>query len=162
MRCTFSRTLISFVSAGTRATRPPTKPTSRVSKFSSRNNSVSGSGSCSLPKASHFRRKDCRLCHSQDVQLVFALAPTPPANNFLKPSQAGEPEEKFPLDVFFCKACAHVQLLDVVDPEILFRNYVYVSGTSPVFVEHFRLYAEKLIADYSLGAGASVVEIGSD
>ncbi|HRK01734.1 MAG TPA: SAM-dependent methyltransferase, partial [Oligoflexia bacterium] len=86
------------------------------------------------PKSSAcHRRIDCRLCGSKTLTQVLKLAPTPPANALVTKEQLGESEERFPLDVFICDACSHVQLLDVVNPEVLFRNYVYVSGTSPVF-----------------------------
>lgn len=94
--------------------------------------------------------------------MVFGLAPTPPANAFLSKEQLSEPEEKFPLDVFFCDSCAHVQILDVVDPEVLFRNYVYVSGTSPVFVKHFEDYANTIIQNYLPNKDSLVAEIGSN
>jgi SAM-dependent methyltransferase len=94
--------------------------------------------------------------------LVLSLTPTPPANAFITAADLGKNEERFPLDVFFCKDCAHVQLLDVVDPSILFKNYVYVSGTSPVFVKHFKNYAADMIRKFKLGKDAFVVEIGSN
>lgn len=94
-------------------------------------------------KQDHYLRSDCRLCGSRNVAKVFQLEPTPPANAFLSRENLQE-EKKYPLDLYFCRQCTHLQLLDVVNPEILFRNYVYVSGTSPVFVEHFRRYSEYL------------------
>ncbi len=111
---------------------------------------------------SYFRRDNCRLCKSTDVKEVFSLAATPPANAFLPKTQLAETEEKFPLDVFFCNSCAHVQILDVVDPSILFRNYCYVSGTSPVFVKHFEDYAAKIKSDYMGSSPSMVLEIGSN
>lgn len=109
-----------------------------------------------------FRRDTCRICGGKSLQLVLSLGSTPPANAFLQAEQLSEPEPKFPLDVFFCKTCSHVQLLDVVSPEILFRNYFYVSSTSPSFVEHFRRYAEDVAKQCSLEANSLVVEIGSN
>jgi len=108
------------------------------------------------------RRATCRLCHSRNLELVLSLTPTPPANAFITAADLGKEEERFPLDIFFCKDCAHVQLLDVVDPSILFKNYVYVSGTSPVFVNHFKKYAADMIQKFKLGKDAFVVEIGSN
>jgi SAM-dependent methyltransferase len=108
------------------------------------------------------RRTTCRLCHSPDVELVLSLTPTPPANAFIAAADLGKQEERFPLDVFFCKHCAHVQLLDVVDPSLLFKNYVYVSGTSPVFITHFNKYAAEMIRKFKLGTNAFVAEIGSN
>jgi SAM-dependent methyltransferase len=90
------------------------------------------------------------------------LTPTPPANAFVPERSLGTKQERCPLDVFFCDRCAHLQLLDVVDPEILFRDYVYVSGTSPVFVEHFRKYAESVQKDYRIRVPGRVLEIGSN
>jgi SAM-dependent methyltransferase len=111
----------------------------------------------------HHRRDSCRLCGSRDLELVFRLAPTPPANAFLKSEEIRSGREvKYPLDLFFCASCSHLQLLDVVDPEILFRDYVYVSGTSPVFVDHFRRYRDFLFERYSLKSGQLAFEIGSN
>ena len=94
--------------------------------------------------------------------MVFALEPTPPANAFIPADQKGAEQERFPLDVFFCEDCAHVQLLDVVDPRVLFENYVYVSGTSPVFVKHFENYADDVMARFSPSKEGLVVDIGSN
>jgi SAM-dependent methyltransferase len=108
------------------------------------------------------RRTTCRLCHSRNLELVLSLTPTPPANAFIPAADLARNEERFPLDVFFCQDCAHVQLLDVVDPSILFKNYVYVSGTSPVFVNHFKNYAAEMIQKFKLDKEAFIIEIGSN
>lgn len=108
------------------------------------------------------RREDCRLCGSAELELVLALAPTPPANAFVSAEDRALEQKTYPLDVFMCRECGHVQLLDVVDPEILFRDYVYVSGTSPVFVRHFESYASECIEAAGLASGDLVVDIGSN
>jgi len=109
-----------------------------------------------------FRRGDCRLCDSLDLVLVMSLGETPLANAFLRKDQLDEPEPRFPLDLFLCRSCGHLQLRDVVDPELLFRRYLYVSSTSPVFVEHFRKYAEDIITGYHVARDSMVIEIGSN
>lgn len=105
-------------------------------------------------------RPDCRLCASPLKRSVLQLEPTPLANEFLQPGDVRE--ELFPLYLVECMACGHVQLPVVVDPERLFRNYVYVSGTSPTFVEHFRRYADEVSQAHNLQEGDLVVEIGSN
>jgi SAM-dependent methyltransferase len=110
----------------------------------------------------HHRRDDCRLCGSQELVRVLALEPTPPANAFVAESRLDEPQPTFPLDVFLCETCGHVQLLDVVDPRLLFENYVYVSGTSPVFVNHFRHYVSAVREHVRPAPGALVVDVGSN
>jgi SAM-dependent methyltransferase len=107
-------------------------------------------------------RTTCRLCGSTALRRAFALTPTPPANAFVKADAIDVAQPAFPLDVYFCDACTHVQLLDVVDPAVLFRNYVYVSGTSPAFVRHFASYARDVAQFADLRSGDLVVDIGSN
>jgi len=93
----------------------------------------------------------------------MALTPTPPGNNFLKESELGIPEPTYPLDLYFCRDCHHVQLGHVVDPIILYQNsYSYVSATSPKFVEHLRAYAQDMVRRFALRPGTLVADIGSN
>ena len=108
------------------------------------------------------RRTTCRLCGGQHLSEVLSLEPTPPANAFVSAEQLSAPQPTFPLDVFFCENCHHVQLLDVVDPAVLFENYVYVSGTSPLFVKHFEDYAAFVIDTYAPSPESLVFDIGSN
>ena len=66
------------------------------------------------------------------------------------------------MQLFFCEACNHIQLTDIVDPAELFNNYVYVSGTSSVFVNHFRNYAQDIIAKYRPSKKKFILDIGSN
>lgn len=114
------------------------------------------------PAATCVRRKTCRLCGSSELACVLSLTPTPPANAFVSAAHRDQVQETFPIDVAFCRECSHVQLFDVVDPAALFRDYVYVSGTSPAFVRHFQEYAADLVSTYELGRGAFALDIGSN
>jgi SAM-dependent methyltransferase len=108
------------------------------------------------------RRTGCALCTSASLRDVLSLAPTPPANEFVSGSELDAPQSPIPLTLLLCEACGHVQLAEVVDPVRLFGKYVYVSGTSPVFVRHFAEYAEKAIARFGLTSGSRIVEVGSN
>jgi SAM-dependent methyltransferase len=107
-------------------------------------------------------RDDCRLCAGSDLTLVLSLAPTPPANAFVTETDLSREQPVYPLDLYFCESCGHLQLLHVVDPRELFSNYVYVSGTSASFVRHFEEYAGHCAARFGLPAGGLVVDIGSN
>ena len=108
------------------------------------------------------KRKNCRLCNSEKLCQCFKLEPTPPANAFVKKEHLDELQTTFPLDVYFCENCYHVQLLDIVDPKELFENYVYVSGTSSTFVNHFEEYSKFIIKNYLSGNSSFIVDIGSN
>ncbi len=114
------------------------------------------------PKTLCRGRADCRLCGRMGLQHVFSLQPTPPANAFVTADKKDEKQQTFPLDLYFCESCYHLQLRDVVDPAVLFENYVYVSGTSPVFIKHFEEYADEITKRFQPAAGGLVVDIGSN
>lgn len=108
------------------------------------------------------RRETCRLCDSPRLRLILSLAPTPPANAFVSDESSPVHDARYPLDVFFCEVCSHLQLLAVLDPSALFEEYLYVSGTSQAFLDHFEAYARDVVARFDLAPESLVVEIGSN
>jgi hypothetical protein len=108
------------------------------------------------------QRNNCRLCESKNLKLCFKLEPTPPANAFIYKEKILEKQIRFPLDIFFCEDCFHMQLLDIVDPNILFENYVYVSGTSPIFVKHFEEYTNYILEKFPQKVNSLILDVGSN
>jgi hypothetical protein len=113
-------------------------------------------------KPLHHRRTTCRLCDSTDIACVFQLQPTPPAEWWLPPDLAFQADERFPLDLFLCNACGHVQLLDVIDPVRLFARYGYKSASSPGLDDHFRRYADDVLSRCTPQPGDLAVDVGSN
>jgi SAM-dependent methyltransferase len=111
---------------------------------------------------SHFRRSTCRLCDFGQLELVVPLTPTPLADDYVPASRLNATQECYPLDLYQCLSCGHVQLLDVVDPEALFRKYSYFSGRSPALAKHFEEYAEDVLAAAGLPDRSLIVDIGSN
>ena len=110
-----------------------------------------------------YQRTTCRMCESLRLEKVLALTPTPPGNNFLSEAELDFPESAYPLRLFFCRDCHHIQLGHVVDPKILYqKDYFYVSGTSSKFVEHLNDYALETIKYLRLKSDSLVVDIGSN
>ena len=103
------------------------------------------------------------MCTGRKLVLVLQLTPTPPGNRVLTAEEIKRPWPVYPLDLYFCEACFHLQLGHVVDPTILYQDsYTYVSATSPVFVQHLREYAEETVRERHLAAGSLVADIGSN
>ena len=67
----------------------------------------------------------------------------PLANSYHKKN---EQVPYFPLEVMFCNECYHSQLSIVVQPDLLFKNYLYVSGTTQTFHDHCKTLAEDAVA----------------
>lgn len=109
-----------------------------------------------------FKLNSCRICKNGDLQKILSLGKTPPANSFLPKKKLKEKEDYFPLALNICPLCRQLQLSHVVHPDLLFRNYVYVSSTSPVFVKHFEDYAKSVWGKLKLKKGDLVIDIGSN
>ncbi|MCP4358977.1 MAG: class I SAM-dependent methyltransferase [Chloroflexi bacterium] len=110
----------------------------------------------------HHRRETCRLCGRRQMQFFLELGPTPLANSFLKTSDQFAAEASYPLDVYFCENCSLVQLVDVIDPEVLFRDYIYVTGTSDTIAAHNKKYAQTVVDLLKMGQDDLVVEVASN
>lgn len=103
----------------------------------------------------------CRICGSPRLWRVLSLGTTPLANAFVSRERLDAPEPLFPLELVRCDECGLAQLSVVVDPEVMFRHYLYASSASPPLHEHFEAYAADLVGRYA-PSGSLVVEIGSN
>jgi hypothetical protein len=84
----------------------------------------------------------CRCCGSTDLEPVLDLGQQPLANSYLE--EAGE-LPRFPLELMVCHRCFHGQLSIVVNPDLMFREYLYVSGTSHTLRQHFAGFAREVL-----------------
>lgn len=110
----------------------------------------------------HTKREICRGCNQpMAAQPFLKLGDQPLANSFLKNADEIAAEAKYPLDVYFCENCSLVQLADVIDPAVLFRNYIYVTGTSDTIAEHNKGYAATVV-DFLKISDELVVEVASN
>ena len=107
-------------------------------------------------------RSTCRICDSTELDPILSLGPMALANSFLKSPAEFAGEAGYPLDVYFCRHCSLLQLLDVVNPEVLFRHYVYVTGMSSTMAVHNRDYAKTLVDLLHLSPDDLVVEVASN
>ena len=119
-----------------------------------------GVGNAAREILSH--RTTCRACGDRALRRFLELGQQPLANSFLRDAGGAATERHFPLDLYFCTTCSLVQLADVIDPGVLFSDYIYVTGTSTTMAAHNRQYARAVVDDLSLGAEALVVEIASN
>ena len=82
--------------------------------------------------------KRCLCCNNKNLHFSLDLNNQPLANSYLK-----EPKQKeniFPLGINFCSKCTHIQLTHEVNPDLLFRNYLYVSGTTKTGKDYFEWF----------------------
>ena len=84
------------------------------------------------------------LCCKSENKLFLDLGLQPLANNY---HEKDENCDVYPLKLKYCPNCFHCQLSHAVNPELLFKTYKYVSGTSQTGITFFKDNA-KFIDDY--------------
>src|SRR5271170_5906242 len=103
----------------------------------------------------------CRSCGHIALAPIVSLGETPLANAYLRPEDLDRPEPRYPLDLVRCTKCALVQITEVVPPEILFRDYLYLSSYSTTMVSQAAELASRLITERGLSPKSLAVEVAS-
>ena len=91
---------------------------------------------------------ECLCCGSERLKLVLDLNEQPLANSYKKTAEEAEPY--FPLCLNICEDCTHLQLSHAVNPDLLFKNYLYVSGTSQTLRDYFDWFAKRTLEYFEI------------
>ena len=108
------------------------------------------------------KKNNCRLCNSKNIYKLFELCKSPLANNLAKSLNQSINSLKFPLNIMKCTKCHHVQLEHVVNQKKLYDQYLYMTGISKNFRNHFKEYSNKIISRFKQSNNLKVLEIGSN
>lgn len=99
---------------------------------------------------------ECLCCGSKNLTKTLDLGTQPLANSFV--DDPAIPEHMFPLELNLCRDCFHLQLSHAVNPDLLFKNYLYVSGTSQTLRDYFDWFAKETF-NYFAEKPTSVLDI---
>ena len=109
----------------------------------------------------HWKRNVCRLCSSKSLEKVLDLKPVPIGEKY-SDSPFLEEQQRFPIDLYNCKKCNAIQVLDNVDQEFLWSEYTYFSGQTESIIEHQHEFVHQLINDFAFKGSPKVIDIGSN
>ena len=112
------------------------------------------------PPAAH--RGCCRHCGAPLTRTFVDLGMSPLCESYLDADQLDEMEPFYPLRVYVCDQCLLVQLQEYVSPETIFREYAYFSSYSDSWVDHARIYTDRIIERLQLNRDSCVVEVASN
>jgi SAM-dependent methyltransferase len=101
----------------------------------------------------------CRGCDAAAVRLFFDLGALPLAGGFLRGAEEIAAEQRYPLPISVCDNCGLVQIVDPVDPGVLFGDYSFATGTVAGLVRHFDAYADWIHERYH---PTTVIEFGAN
>lgn len=100
-------------------------------------------------------KNDCICCGQKKLTQVLDLGNQPLANSY---HDGSENLPEFPLGLNLCENCYHLQLTHIVNPDLLFRNYLYVSGTSNTLKKYFEWFVN-FVSEYSNIDSGKVLDI---
>ena len=101
----------------------------------------------------------CSFCDSSDMSEIIDFGDVALAGGFLKPEQF-DTEMKYPLRVYFCNDCYAVQVVDKINPQVLFEDYFYFSSSIGTLREHFKEYATEVTSRFLEPESSTVLEFG--
>src|SRR3990167_5151951 len=104
------------------------------------------------------QKNNCGLCNSINLKQIINLGNIPLAGLYLKKEEI-DTEKYYPLALNLCLKCGCVQVSHIISPEILYKDYRYLSSVP--LSEHFKQYAEEMNSRF-LTKDSFIVEIGSN
>lgn len=103
--------------------------------------------------------QNCRTCNSTELTEILNLGLHPLANSLLNDKE--DSEVTAPLVLIRCKDCTTMQLSINVRPELMFQQYLWVTGTTETAKNHCNELAKTIIRTFE-EKHPRVLEIGSN
>ncbi|MGO8746043.1 MAG: methyltransferase domain-containing protein [Thermoguttaceae bacterium] len=104
----------------------------------------------------------CRFCGAALRETLVDLGMSPLCESYLTRRQLNQMEPFYPLRVYVCGECFLIQLEAYVSALHIFGEYAYFSSYSESWVEHARIYTERMVEKFHLGPQHQVVELASN
>ena len=98
----------------------------------------------------------CLCCNSDNINVLLDLNKQPLANSYHDNTKK---MDEYPLGVNLCDECYHIQLTHVVNPNLLFKDYLYVSGTTKTLHDNMKWFVDYVLETTIWGKGNSVLDI---
>ena len=106
-----------------------------------------------------YKKESCRLCASKNLSDVLVLNQSPLCDAYsMRPKQ----QEFYDLTLCLCNNCNFVQINTVINPEEIYRDYIYVTTSSLGLQKHFENFASQVVDYLNLNKSNFVVDIGSN
>ena len=101
----------------------------------------------------------CLACGGSNLTPYLDLGAQPLANSY---HDGTTPLDAYPLGVGVCGDCWHTQLSVAVNPDLMFKNYLYVSGTTTTLARYFEEFVLRAERDLARSGPLRVLDIASN
>lgn len=97
---------------------------------------------------------NCRICKG-GLQTIIDLGKIALVGNFRKRKQN---LKRYKISLNFCKICKHVQISEIINPNLLFKNYLWETGVSGTNINLIKDLIKKLKV-YNINKNSKILEI---
>tara|TARA_S200000501_G_scaffold111763_1_gene105105 strand:- start:582 stop:1847 length:1266 start_codon:yes stop_codon:yes gene_type:complete len=105
------------------------------------------------------KKNRCRLCGKSNLKKVLKYENSPIGDDYRKYAYS---HKKYPIELYLCRNCGLTQLLHVINPKVLYTNYIYKTEHSPDLVKHFKNYTLDISQKLKLKRNKKILEVGSN
>lgn len=109
-----------------------------------------------------YARTSCRLCLSKEIELAVKMGKSPISEKYVKKDNLEKIIPKVSLDLYFCKNCSHVQLIDVVNPDFLWADFTFKTSRDKKLIKHFENYVERVTDIQKIESEDLIFDVGSN
>ena len=89
----------------------------------------------------------CRSCYSLKLIKVYHNNPSPIGESFLEKKNINlSTNKKYPLNLMICINCKFAQLDNIVDSDVVYKDYLYTTTSSPGLIDHFKKASSVIIS----------------
>lgn len=104
----------------------------------------------------------CRACRGANLENAWELANSPYGDLFKDDLNQALQVKVETLTLGFCVDCKMLQLLEVTDINVMYDEYLYRSSTTNALNSYYQQTANRLISEYNLIPGSTIIDIGSN
>ena len=105
----------------------------------------------------------CRSCYSLKLIKVYHNNPSPIGESFLEKKNINlSTNKKYPLNLMICSNCKFAQLDNIVDSDVVYKDYLYTTTSSPGLIDHFKKASSVIISKLKLKKNSKILDIGSN
>lgn len=101
--------------------------------------------------------KKCRIC-KKELKKIIDFGKIALVGNFLRSKSK---QTKYKLSLNFCKNCKHIQIAETLNPDLLFKQYLWETGISQSNIKILNNFLKKL-KKLGLKKNSKVIEIASN
>ena len=110
--------------------------------------------------------EECRVCGSSKLQNILDTSYLSLASHNtgieLKDKSNGHLNNKVPITFALCNDCLNIQINETIDPNILYKNFKYVSSITHGLIDHFKNFAKECFKENKIKNNELILDIGSN